>query len=174
MKLFVKLMIAALFIAVLLPFTLLKGDDGDTLKSFSDFSLPDISMVNFSMPDLSGFFGSKKITPSSDDDLSGKDIFYKWYDSEGNIQFTTEPPPDGVEYKLKGFDPDANLIQAVKIPAKESTADESTPVQEKSAGPEDGVNPYSADHIKKLFDDTKNIEKLLNQRAKDQASALNQ
>jgi hypothetical protein len=174
MKLFVKLMIAALFIAVLLPFTLLKGDDGDTLMSFSNFSLPDISMVNFSMPDLSGFFGSKKITPSSDDDLSGKDIFYKWYDSEGNIQFTTEPPPDGVEYKLKGFDPDANVIQAVKIPAKESTAEESTPVQEKSAGPEDGVNPYSADHIKKLFDDTKNIEKLLNQRAKDQESALNQ
>jgi hypothetical protein len=174
MKLFVKLMIAALFVAVLLPFTLLKGDDGDTLMSFSNFSLPDISMVNFSMPDLSGFFGSKKITPSSDDDLSGKDIFYKWYDSEGNIQFTTEPPPDGVEYKLKGFDPDANVIQAVKIPAKESTAEESTPVQEKSTGPEDGVNPYSADHIKKLFDDTKNIEKLLNQRAKDQESALNQ
>jgi hypothetical protein len=174
MKLFVKLMIAALFMAVLLPFTLLKGDDGDTLMSFSNFSLPDISMVNFSMPDLSGFFGSKKITPSSDDDLSGKDIFYKWYDSEGNIQFTTEPPPDGVEYKLKGFDPDANVIQAVKIPAKESTAEDPTPVQEKSAGPEDGVNPYSVDHIKKLFDDTKNIEKLLNQRAKDQESALNQ
>jgi hypothetical protein len=159
----VKLIIAALFIAVLLPFTLLKDDTGGTLMSFSDFSLPDISMPNFSMPDLQDSFGSKKITPSSDDDLSGKDIFYKWYDSEGNIQFTTEPPADGIEYTLKGYDPDANVIQAVKTPAREAKAEESTPVQEKSAGPEDGVNPYSADSIKKLFEETKNIEKLLNQ-----------
>jgi hypothetical protein len=159
----VKLIIAALFIAVLLPFTLLKDDTGGTLMSFSDFSLPDISMPNFSMPDLQDSLGSKKITPSSDDDLSGKDIFYKWYDSEGNIQFTTEPPADGIEYTLKGYDPDANVIQAVKTPAREAKAEESTPVQEKSAGPEDGVNPYSADSIKKLFEETKNIEKLLNQ-----------
>ena len=174
MKLFVKLMIAALFIAVMLPFTLLKDDAGDTLLSFSDISLPGISMPNFSMPDLPDFFGSKKITPSSDDDLSGKDIFYKWYDSEGNIQFTTEPPADGIEYTRKGFDPDANVIQAIEIPAREAKVVESAPVQEKPAGPEDGVNPYSADSIKKLFEKTENIEKLLNQRAKDQESALNQ
>ena len=172
MKLFVKLMIAVLFIALLLPFTLLKDDDGGTLMSFSDFSLPDISLPNISMPDLPEFFGSKEIRPSTDDDLGGKDIFYKWYDSEGNIQFTTEPPADGIEYTLKGFDPDANVIQAVKIPAREPTADEPKPVQEKSAGPEDGVNPYSADSIKKIFEDTKKIENLLNQRAKDQESAL--
>jgi len=174
MKLFVKLTIAVLFIAVLLPFTLLKDDAGDTLMSFSDFSLPGISMPNFSMPDLPDFFGSKKIATSSDDDLSGKDIFYKWYDSEGNIQFTTEPPADGIEYTRKGFDPDANVIQAVKIPAREAKAEESTPVQEKPAGPEDAVIPYSADSIKKLFEETRNIEKLLNQRTKDQQSALNQ
>ncbi len=173
MKLFAKLMIAVMFIAMLLPFTILKDDDGDTLMSFSDISLPDISMPKLSMPDLPDFFGSKKIATSSDDDLSRKDIFYKWYDSEGNIQFSSEPPPDGIDYTLKGFDPDANVIQAVKIPAKESTAEEPKPGQEKSAGPEDGVNPYSADSIKKLFEDTKNIEKLLNQRAKDQESALN-
>jgi hypothetical protein len=174
MKLFVKLMIAALFIALLLPFTLLKDDDGDTLMSFSDFGLPDISMPNISMPDLPDFSGSKKITPSSDDDLSGKDIFYKWYDSEGNIQFTTEPPPDGIEYTRKGFDPNANVIQAVKIPPREPTAEDPKPGQANSAGPGDEVNSYSADNIKKLFEKTENIEKLLNQRAKDQESALNQ
>ena len=167
-------MIAALFIALLLPFTLLKDDDGDTLMSFSDFSLPGISMPNFSMPDLPDFFGSKKIATSSDNDLSGKDIFYKWYDSEGNIQFTTEPPAGGIEYTRKGFDPDANVIQAVKIPAREAKVEESIPVQEKPAGPEDAVIPYSADSIKKLFEETRNIEKLLNQRTKDQQSALNQ
>ena len=174
MKLFVKLMIAALFIALMLPFTILKDKDGDTLMSFSDFSLPDISMPNISMPDLPSFSGSKGPKPSSDDDLSGKDIFYKWYDSEGNIQFTTEPPPNGVEYTRKGFDPNANVIQAVEIPVEEPAAEETKPVQKKSADRRDNVNPYSADSIKKLFEDTKNIEKLLNQRAINQQSAINQ
>jgi hypothetical protein len=36
------------------------------------------------------------------------------------------------------------------------------------------VNPYSGDHVKKMIEDTKNIEKLLSQRYKDQESALNQ
>jgi len=174
MKLFVKFMLAVLFIAMLLPFTVLKDDDGGTLMSFSDFSLPTISFPKFSMPDLPAVSGSQEITPSSDDDLSGKNIFYKWYDSEGNIQFTSEPPPDGVEYTLKGFDPNANVIQAVKLsPTKEKT-DESTPTQVKSPDPEDSVNPYLGDSVKKLLEDTRNIEKLLNQRLKNQESALNQ
>jgi hypothetical protein len=171
MKLFAKLMIAVLFIAMLLPFTILKDNHGSTLMSFSDIGLPSISMPKFSMP---VFFGSSNITPSSDDDLSGKDIFYKWYDSEGNIQFTTEPPADGVEYTLKGFDPNANVIQSVKIPPRKSAADESTATQAIPRSPEDGVNPYSGDHVKKMIEDTKNIEKLLSQRYKDQESALNQ
>jgi hypothetical protein len=171
MKLFVKPMLALLFLAMLLPFTILKDNRGNTLMSLSDLGLPSISMPKFSMP---VFFGSNKITPSSDDDLSGKDIFYKWYDSEGNIQFSTEPPADGIEYTLKGFDPNANVIQSVKIPPKKSAADESTATQVKPRSPEDGVNPYSGDHVKKMIEDTKNIEKLLSQRYKDQESALNQ
>lgn len=174
MKLFAKLMIAVLFIAMLLPFTILKDKNGRTLMSFSDLSLPDISMPKLSMPNLPEFSSSKEIIPASDDDLSGKDIFYKWYDNEGNIQFTSEPPADGIEYTLKGFDPNANVIQAVKIPPREPTAEEPKPGQANSAGPGDEVNSYSADNIKKLFEKTENIEKLLNQRAKDQESALNQ
>ena len=170
MRLFAKLMIAVLFIAMLLPFTVLKDDDGDTLLSFSDFSLPSISTPNFSLPE---FFDNGKIMSSSDDDLSGKDIFYKWYDGEGNIQFTTEPPPDGIEYTLKGFDPNANVIRAVKVPPKESKAEEATPTRVKAREPEAETSPYSGDDIKKLFEDTKNLEKLLNQRFKNQESALN-
>ena len=173
MKLFVKLIVAMLFIAILLPFTILKGDDGDTLMSFSDLSLSTFSIPKFSMPDLPKFTGSKDPVPFNDDDLSGKDIFYKWYDSEGNIQFTSEPPPDGIEYTLKGFDPNANVIQAVKLSPSKTKTDESTPTEVKAPGPENGANPYSGDSIKKLFEETKNIEKLLHQRLKDQNSALN-
>lgn len=173
MKLFAKTMIAVLFIAMLLPFTILKDDSGDTLMSLSDISLPDFSMPDFSMPDLPKISGAKNSAPL-DGDLSGKDVFYKWYDSDGSIQFTSEPPPEGIEYTLKGFDPDTNVIQAVKVPSKESGSDESTPAQSKSTDPEEIGIPYSQDRIKKLFEDTKNIEKLLQQRSQDQDSQINQ
>jgi len=158
---------------MLLPFTILKDDSGNTLMSLSDISLPDFSMPNFSMPDLPKISDAKMSAPL-DEDLSGKDVFYKWYDSNGNIQFTSEPPPEGIEYTLKGFDPDTNVIQAVNGPPKESGSDESTPAQSKSTDPEEIGIPYSQDRIKKLFEDTKNIEKLLKQRLQDQDSQINQ
>lgn len=168
MKLFAKIMIAVLFIAMLLPFTILKDDDGGTLLSLSDITLP-----NFSKPDLPEFSVN---TPQvgSDRDLGGKDIFYKWYDGDGNVQFATEPPPEGVEFTLLGFDPEANVIQAVKLPPGESEKDASNPGRKKVDNPEDIGNPYSQENVKKLFEDTRNIEKLLKQRLQDQDSMVNQ
>ncbi len=166
MKLFAKLLLAALVLALLLPFTILKDDQGKTLMSFSKIGLPD-----FNLPGMSSF-SSNKLTPSSSG-LGGKDIFYRWYDADGNVQFTTEPPPDGIEYTVKGYDPNANVIQAVKMPAAETAANEPAPTGETAnASPE--MNPYDTESIKKLFEDTKNIEKLLNQRLEDQNSTLNQ
>ena len=167
MKLFAKLMIALLFIAMLLPFTILKGRDGQTLMSFSDISLPDFSLPKLpKMPDTSNL-------NSSNDGLGGKDIFYKWYDAEGNVQFTTEPPADGIEYTVKGYDPNTNVIQAVEIPAVEPDP-VSAPTEQKTDKLEYSGSPYSKEGIEKLFKDTKNIEELLKQRVRDQESALNQ
>jgi len=168
MKLFAKIMIAVLFIALLLPFTILKNDAGDTLMSISDLSLP-----SFSLPDLPGIPGSGEIT-SAVESLDGKDIFYKWYDAEGNVQFTSEPPPDGIEYTVKGFDPNANVIQAVKVPQHQASPGDPEPIRQNATGPEEIGNPYSKESIEKLFEDAKNIEKMLNQRLKDQESLSNQ
>ena len=173
MKLFTKIMIAVLFIALLLPFTILKNDSGDTLVSFSDLSFPDLMMPNFSMPDLPKLSGNT-VQAGSDEDLDGKDVFYKWYDAEGNIQFTTEPPPEGVEFTLKGFDPDANVIQSVKLPPEGNETEKTNSTSKKADDPGDIGNPYSPDTIKKLFEDTRNIEKLLQQRLQDQESMVNQ
>jgi hypothetical protein len=171
MKLFAKLLLAALVLALLLPFTILKDDQGKTLMSFSSFSLPDMSL-----PDMPSFDGVSKLTPSSSD-IGGQSIFYKWYDAEGNVQFTTEPPADGIEYTVKGYDPNTNVIQAVEMPAAETAAKSAVeePVstgESASALPE--MNPYDAESVKKLIEDTKNIEKLLNQRFEDQNSNINQ
>ena len=167
-------MIAVLFIAMLLPFTILKDESGNTLMSFSDLSLSSLSMPEISLPEFTPGSSNKGSIAADDSDLSGKDIFYKWYDNEGNVQFTSEPPPEGVDYSLKGFDPNANVILSLELPAdqKEKDGSEAKPV--KAADAENDINPYSADSIKKLFEETRNIEKMLKQRLEDQESVINQ
>ena len=164
-----------------MPFTILKGPDGNTLMKFSDFGLPDLpfELPGFTLPEVSTIAPSGETRlqtaeelRAADDNLKGKDIFYQWLDSDGNIQFTSEPPPDGVEYTVKGYDPDANVIPSVKLPAKKKTDGEPSGGSELKGG--ESVNPYSSESIKKLFDDAKNIEKMLQQRFKDQSESIDQ
>ena len=171
MKLFVKLLLALLVIGMLLPFTLLKGRDGKPMMSFSDIQLPD-----FSIPDLPELpsINATQTSDSQGESLAGKDVFYKWLDSEGNIQFTTTPPPEGVEYTLKGYDPNTNVIQAVKPIAEEPEQDESAQADKQISSTEEVGNPYSPEKVEKLFDDAKNIEKLLNDRLKNQEALIGQ
>ena len=166
MKLFAKLLIAILFIAMLLPFTILKDDGGDTLMSFSDFSWPEFSL-------FAPFDGDKPAKTASD--LAGRGVFYQWYDAEGNVQFTTDPPPAGVEYIVKEYDSNTNVIRAVKLPSvDEGSLDGDKSVSPVSpAEPEEIGSPYSQEAIKKLFEDSKNIEKMLKERLQRQEALLN-
>ena len=181
MKLFVKLMLAGLVLAFLLPFTLLKDDQGKTLMSFSDFSLPNFSLPNFSLADFKmpsiKMPGSDGLL-STDTGGSREDVFYRWNDAKGNVHFTTEPPTDGIEYTVKGYNPDANVIRAVKLPAEKPVAEPPASAAESASEDKssalDAGNPYSKDNVQKLFDDTRNIEQLLNQRLNNQNSAVNQ
>jgi Domain of unknown function (DUF4124) len=181
MKLFVKLMLTGLVVAFLLPFTLLKDDQGKTMMSFSDFSLSDFSLADFKMhsfklPDMPDMPGNARLLPTGGGP-SREDIFYRWNDAKGNVHFTTEPPPDGIEYTVKGYNPDANVIRAIELPTKEpvaetpASADE--PASEDMSSAQDVGNPYNKGNIQKLFDDTRNIEQLLNQRFNNQNSAVN-
>lgn len=181
MKLFVKTMLALLVIAGLAPFTILKGPDGDTLARFSDFGMPDLPfrLPGFKLPEVSTISpaGEARLQTADefhavDENLQGKDIFYRWLDADGNIQFTSKPPVKGVEYTVKGYDPDANVIPAVKTPR--NIESESKPSADKNIEQGETGNPYSADGIKKLFEDAKNIEKMLEQRYNEQNELLNQ
>ena len=176
MKLFAKLIFALLFIAMMLPFTILKGPDGKPLMSVSDIGIPDLSFDVPDMPNVSSGGGTAALQagdtiPGSDTSLKGKDIFYQWHDSSGNIQFTTQPPPEGVPYTIKGYDPNANVIQSVKLPEPEPEPETSATKQDKG---NEIPNPYEQESIKKLIEDTKNVEQMLNQRFKEQDALLNQ
>ena len=76
-------------------------------------------------------------------------------------------------YTLKGYDPNANVIQAVKLSDIEKTVEPIATASSDQNSPS-GPNPYNKDDILKLFDDSKNIQKLLNQRADYQNSTINQ
>lgn len=163
MKLFGKLLIAVLIIGMLLPFTILKGPDGKTLMSFSDLKLP-----RFSMPDLPDLGGK-----SDSAQVNDKNVIYKWIDAEGQLQFSSSPPPEGTEYTAKGYDPDTNLIQAVDIPTEEAKAKDEGRNSEKGASSLDDIGDvYSPEKIEKLFKDAQNIEKLLNDRLKNQNAQI--
>lgn len=168
MKLFTKVMLALLVLALLLPFAVLKDDAGKPLMSFSKFRLPDFSMPEVSLPDMPSLPAKNVPVEADDSDLGGKDVFYKWLDADGNVHFSTEPPAEGVEYTLMGFDPNANVIPAV-IPATVETQGEAeskatTQAEAQSSDADEIGNPYSQESIEKLFDDAKNIQKMFNER----------
>lgn len=166
MKLFGKLLIAVLIIGMLLPFTILKGPDGKTLMSFSDLKLPKFSTPD--LPELPNLGGN-----SDSASVNDKNVIYKWTDAEGQLQFSSSPPPEGTEYTAKGYDPNINLIQAVDIATEdEETKDEGTDSKKGASSLDDISDVYSPEKIEKLFKDAQNIEKLLNDRLKNQNAQI--
>ena len=173
MKLSLKLVLAALVLALLLPFTILKDEEGRTLMSVSSLSMPEFKMPEFKMPDMPSMPGSNQPVPSNDGHRD-QDIVYRWNDSKGNIHFTTEPPAEGIRYTLKGYDPNANVIPAVKLPEVDMPGQSVATDSSEQDSPPGLENAYNKDNILKLFEDSKNIQKLLNERAGNQNAAINQ
>ena len=175
--LFVKMLVALLVIALLLPFTLLKGKDGNAMLNVSDLNIPSVSLPELSMPDFlsSGTTEMPGDIRSSDDILPGeKDVIYKWTDADGNLQFSNNRPPEGVVYSHKGYDPNLNVIQAVETPATTPEAVPEFESKKKVTSAKDIGSPYSIERIEKLFEDANNIENLLNQRMENQAAEIGQ
>ena len=172
MRLFVKLIFAALVLAVLLPFTVLKDKTGKPLMSFSDLKMPDMSMPDVSMPDNLEFGGSNEAKPTS-----GSTLIYEWRDQDGNLNFTSEPPPPGIEYTTKGYDPNLNLIQSVSSKTETETETAQVETEQQPAAnqnPLNNGNPYSPAKIEKLFDDAQKVQDLINERTKQHESLFNQ
>ena len=98
-----------------------------------------------------------------------RQTFYKWQDASGNWHFGDEVP-EGVTAVAVNIDTAANVVQGLRPPQPESTATQSAPVTTpgpQSTSPLPGlpmtVNPAD---IPKLIDDAKNIQNLVNERAR--------
>lgn len=150
----------------MLPFTFLKGKDGKPLMNFGNLKLPELSM-----PDLPKSSGSNNdVTISS----GSPNSIYEWKDAEGNLQFSNSPPAEGIEYTVREYDPNTNVIQSIELPAEETEASTEPQTNQKIISSEDPSDVYSPEGVKKLIDDAKNIENILNDRLKKQQATIGQ
>ena len=124
--------------------------------------------------DLGGIFGSgssdfaklqakapKNLTNAVTDE---KVQVYKWRDENGVMQFSNTPPPDGGQAQQVELNPNHNLVKAVKLPEEE---------QPQQAELTPSPTPYTVKGMKKVMDDARAIEGMLQQRHEDQQKMLN-
>lgn len=91
---------------------------------------------------------------------------YKWTDAEGNPQFGSSPPAEGIEYTEKQYDPNENVIPAVDTDSS-NRRQESEPVLPRSNSEAvDFGDIFSPEVIVKLFEDANNVGKFSNNRTK--------
>ena len=88
---------------------------------------------------------------------------YKWRDENGVMQFSNTPPPTTAHTEQVELNPYSNLVQAVKVPAKE---------EPKQIVQADSPNPYSVQGMKKVMDDARGVEELLNKRYQQQQKMI--
>ncbi len=88
---------------------------------------------------------------------------YKWRDENGVMQFSNTAPEHNLAEQIV-LDPNSNLIQAVKVPAK------AAPKEAESA---EAPSPYSVQGMKKVMNDAKDIEGLLQKRHEEQQKMMN-
>jgi len=89
---------------------------------------------------------------------------YKWRDKNGVMQFSNIPPADGSSAEQVVLQPNHNVVPAVKIPERETVAAEVS---------SETPNPYSIKGMKKVMEDAKGVEQLLQDRHEQQQKMLN-
>lgn len=135
LKLFIKLMIFVLILAVAGPF-IMRGPDGRPLLSLADIKLPDFSLA---LPKLGSTaepppaeapgsgqwiqWSDKASAPFNPDvltreqlallDIKAQDnIFYRWKDPKGVWQFSAVPNRNTLNHVVR-TDPNANVLQSL-------------------------------------------------------------
>lgn len=90
---------------------------------------------------------------------------YKWRDKNGIMQFSNTPPTTtATNAESVLVDPNNNLVKAIKIPEKE---------EPKEVVKTESPSPYSVKGMKKVMNDAKSVEALLQKRHEEQQKMMN-
>lgn len=145
MKLFIKLMLFIVVLALAGPF-FMTGPDGRPLLTLEKLGIPSAAQLKRMIATARSSINTNNITTNSTNNSSPTDgtettaaglaegnaqpavarrargdVFYKWQNEHGVWQFTTEPPPSPTTYKEVYTDPQANIIQSMSKDSIEST-----------------------------------------------------
>ena len=94
-----------------------------------------------------------------------RQTYYKWQDSKGVWHFGDEVP-EGVVAQAVGVDTAANVIQSVKVAAREENTEKKRQQEPEANAPGLPMTVNPAD-IPKLLDDAKGVQALVDQHKKD-------
>ena len=132
-----------------------------------NFRLPNINMP--SLPDLPDT-DIKKLLPDKLSSHSKAEQIYKWQDDRGVWHFSQEKPP-GTEVEAITLTPNRNLVKATELAAASEPNEERTPYTKRIGGKtsdsseqETLGSPYSPEGIKKLMEDARGVQELVNKR----------
>ena len=90
---------------------------------------------------------------------------YKWRDKNGVMQFGNTPPPEVRNAEQVELNPNSNVVTAVKVPVEEEKPVASTELVQPA--------PYSVKGMKKVMDDARGVEQMLQQSHEQRSKALN-
>ncbi|MBF0589384.1 MAG: DUF4124 domain-containing protein [Magnetococcales bacterium] len=202
MKLIHKLMLMGLLIAFGLPFVMFGPGGGPLLKPPP--VVQEIQNMDVSMPDVGGMADKLRaaLPGGEEEGAAGGDALrdaprdgasqapamsankvYRWKDAKGTWQFTSYPPPQGVEHKSIRMDASQNVVPAYTGPAgkaegaqggmAEGGAGQMMPgVMSGSSGAEkagmaDVMKLYSPENIQRTIQQAQDVQGLVNQRKAD-------
>lgn len=137
MRKIIRTLLLLLVFAAIFPFTF-PWKDGKPMLSWSDITMP--TMPKVELPKVSAISEPQQEGEKEGPDRAAHQAvkLYQWTGADGSMNFSNEPPPAGLAYKLIDVHPDANLIQALPT----ITAEESGSNTE-GDGPANGAMPPS-------------------------------
>ncbi len=161
MKLFIKLLLFTVVLAVGAPF-LLKDEDGRPLLDASKLRMPELGTPP--MPDLSRLEEAvedtrrklSRLGEESREEMGA--VVYRWRDAQGNWHFSDDPP-DGVASERVTLDPAANVVRL-------QTASGGTATDAPPAGSATLSNPV------RLMEQARGVDRLAQERLQRQEQAL--
>ena len=82
------------------------------------------------------------------------------------MQFSNTPPTAAVDVTRVELNPNKNVVEAIKVQEKESQAESNTA---NTIAP----SPYSVSGMKKVMEDARDVEQMLQQSHEQRSKALN-
>ncbi len=166
MKIFVKLLMALVVLAVIAPFYL-KDKQGMSLMSVNNIKMPNLSMPKIPQEMQSAVTGMTSQAPVSPEALDASQTkqqikIHKWKDENGVWHFSsTDDSASGIKSKVILLEPAKNTF--VATPPKQPVKEDVDPTDPTNITPSP-LLPFT--HGKVAMDQAKQVKALLEQRQK--------